>query len=767
MLEKMQGFRLSPQQKHLWQLQELNNLPYRSQCAVLIEGNLDISTLKQALEKVVNRHEILRTNFHCLPGMTIPFQVIGNNGISWGENYDLSSCSYQQQEELLSSLFHQLGQQPFDLAQGSLLRLSLVTLSPYKNVLLISLPALCADAATLDILVQEISQSYAACVQNTELENEPLQYADLAEWQNELLEGADTELGRDYWRKQDISSIWEQNTAQQLEFYPQTQTFTIAPDLLEQLEKLIQQYNHSLGDFLLACWQILLYRLTQQQNLIIGLAFQGRKYQELEAALGLFAKYLPLYIKLQPEFTILEVLEQNYSVFNNIDKFQEYFTWDELVDLPNNFQFFSECFEFDKEPVKHYNCDISFSIYQQYSCIDRFKIKLSCIEQNHTIKAAFHYDANLFQAEDIKRLAEQFQTLLASAIANLHTPINQLEILSKNEKQLLNELNNTKQDYCQNKCIHQLFEEQAQKTPNNIAVVFEDQQLTYRELNQRANQLAHYLQHLGVGREVLVGLCVERSLEMIVALLGILKAGGAYLPLNPALPTKALASRLEDAQVSFVVSHSSLVHRLEQITNEGKITAICLDRDWEVIACESDTNPSSMTTSANLAYVLFTSGSTGKAKGVAVEHQQLVNYLNAIIDKLSLPVGANFALVSTLAADLGNTVLFPSLCTGGCLHIISYDRATDPTAFAEYCRKHPIDCLKIVPSHISSLLLSSTPESILPRQRLILGGETATWQLIEQIQQLCSKLPNIQSLRPHRSDCRCTHPSSTFWSYKI
>ncbi|WP_086691624.1 amino acid adenylation domain-containing protein [Nostoc sp. T09] len=742
MLEEMQGFRLSPQQKHLWQLQETDNFPYHSLCAVLIEGDLDISTLKLALEKVVNRHEILRTNFHCLPGMTIPFQVIKNNGIAWGETYDLSSCSQLEQAEILSSLFEQLGKQQFDFVQGSSLRLSLISLSPSKYVLLISLPALCADATTLKILVQEISLSYTACLDNEELENEPLQYADLAEWQNELLEGEDTEAGRDYWLKQDISSITElklpgeETTFQQIEFLPQTQTFIIISELLEKIEKFVQQHHTSVSEFLLACWQVLLCRLTQQRNIIVGLGVEGRKYQDLKAALGLFTQYLPIDIKLQAESSILDILQQNYNNKNKIYKYQEYFNWEQIAgNIPTGLRYFPVCFEFEEQAEKYVASDVSFSIYQQYTCIKRFKIKLVCLHRNQTITAAFHYDSNLFCPEDIQRLAEQFQTLLASAIAeggaspiaNANAPISQLDILSNNEKQLINKVNKTKQEYPQ-KCIHQLFEEQAQKTPNNIAVVFEDQQLTYRELNQRANQLARYLQKQGVGAEILVGLCVERSLEMIVGLLGILKAGAAYIPLDPGLPTEVLAARLQDSQASFLVSHSSVAHKFEPITT------IYLNQDWEAIACESDTNPSSKVTIDNLAYVLFTSGSTGKAKGVAVEHQQLFNYVNAIIEKLNLTECTNFALISTLAADLGNTVLFPSVCTGGCLHVISYECATDPTAFAEYCRKYPIDCLKIVPSHISSLLLSSTPKSILPRQRLVLGGEAATWQLIEQIQ---------------------------------
>ncbi|MEH1900561.1 MAG: amino acid adenylation domain-containing protein [Nostoc sp.] len=741
MIDEMQGFRLSPQQKHLWHLQESDNFPYSSQCAVLIEGNLDIDTLRVALELVVSRHEILRTNFHCLPGMTIPLQVIRNNGIAWDENHNLRDCTRQEQEEFLSALFDQVNKHSFDLVEGSPLHLSLVTLSLFKYALLISLPALCADAATLKILVQEISQSYAACLQGKELDDEPLQYADLAEWQNELLEGADTEAGRDYWRKQDFSALtklklpFEKQSTEQLEFQPRTQSFTIAPALLEQIYILTQQYNISVAEFFLASWQILLGRLTKQQNLSIGVAYQGRKYQELEKSIGLFTKYLPLISNIELESNFIDVFHQNNECAENIYQLQDYFNWEIIAELYPNLRFFPVSFEFEELPGNYVAANVSFSINQLYTCIERFKIKLSCIRQNNTLNVAFHYDSNLFHLEDIKRLVGQFQTLLASAIAHPDTAISQLDILSQIERQQLLDQVNTKRDYPHNKCIHQLFEQQVGKTPNKVAVIFEDQQLTYQELNQRANKIAHYLQKQGVAPEVLVGLCVERSLDMIVGLLAILKAGGAYVPLDPALPKEGLALRLQDAQVSLIISHSSLVNNFEPMTNnKEQTTVIYLDSDWETITQENDLNPNSKVTNENLVYVLFTSGSTGTAKGVAIEHRQLLNYLYAIVDKLNLPAGANFALVSTFAADLGNTAIFPCLCTGGCLHVISYERATDPAALAEYCHRHPIDCLKIVPSHLASLLTSSSPRSILPRERLILGGEATSWELIEQIQ---------------------------------
>ena len=277
-----------------------------------------------------------------------------------------------------------------------------------------------------------------------------------------------------------------------------------------------------------------------------------------------------------------------------------------------------------------------------------------------------------------------------------------------------------------------MFEAQVARTPDAVAVVFEDQELTYRELNIRANQVAHHLQALGVGPEVLVGLHVERSLEMMMGLLGIIKAGGAYVPLDPAYPQERLTCILRDAQVSVLLTQQQLSAGL----SEPQTQIVCLDTNSELIAQESQTNPINKVTPDNLVYVLYTSGSTGIPKGVAVEHYQLCNYLHGISKRLALSNSASFATVSTLAADLGNTMIFVSLCTGGCLHILSQERVADPYTMADYFRRHAIDCLKIVPSHLAALQTSPYPEQVLPRRLLILGGEASRSDWVESLQRL-------------------------------
>ena len=729
----IEGFELSPQQKNLWLLQQNQSQPYRVHCAVLIEGNLKIKVLEAALQKVVERHEILQTSFCCLSGMSIALQVISDRNLPEVNKCDLKQLEFEEQEAKLEVLFQEAKKHPFDLYHGSNLQVSLAIISPQKHILLLGLPALCADRIAINNLVGEISQSYAACIQNSPLGDEPLQYADIAAWQNELFEAEEAETGKEYWRNLDLNFI--QNTLPNEKplisvFKPESIPLKLNTDIKTKIAALANKEIYTVSSFLQACWQILLWRITGKSE--IGIACAGRNHEELEPAIGLLAKYLPIQGCLQGELTFYEVWQQLNKITSDALKWQESFNWEYLV--KSNTQnketpFFPFCFEFESQPPQYSAADLLFSIYKSYTCIDRFKVKLSVKEQNDSLTAELHYDANLFETEEIERLAAQFQTLLTHAIENPEVAIAQLEILNSSQRQqLLVEFNNNKTAPSPYSCLHHWFEAQAQLTPNNIALVFEDRQLTYAELNIKANQLAHYLQRLGVKPEIIVALHLERSPELIIGLLGIIKAGGAYLPLDPALPKEALALRMQEAQATILLTQQHLIELQPQAQ------VVCLD-NWDAIAKEDHSNPISHTTAQNLAYVIYTSGSTGKPKGVAIEHRQLLNYLKAILEKLVLPSGASFATVSTIAADLGNTAIFPALCTGGCLHIISQERATDPVALAQYCRRHPIDCLKIVPTHLAALLTTSHPEQILPRQCLILGGEAVSWNLISQVRQ--------------------------------
>ncbi|HEY9670133.1 MAG TPA: amino acid adenylation domain-containing protein [Waterburya sp.] len=741
-MQTLEGFRLSPQQKRLCLLQ--NSEAYCASCAIQIEGNLSVEVLKAALKQMVDRHESLRTTFHRQPGIKIPIQVIAESGaLSWNP-VNLKELNFQEQSAYIEQLFQEAGNFNFKSKSKSILHSSLLTLSDNRHILLVTLPALCADSWTLKNLVKEISQTYDACLKGENLfDEEPVQYIQFSEWQNEILEDEDAETGKAYWRNQTFPNLvlpFEAKPRSSERFKLDVYTVKIHPDVAAKLDAIATLYNASLSEVLFACCYTLLWRLTGQSDIAISTVFSGRKYEELHEVLGLLAKWLPVRCSLQNNLRFSEVLLKVSENLREVDQWQEYFVGEESADSDNDAVNLPICFEFEEWLDKYRAGDVFFSIYQQYVCFDRFNLKLSCVRREESLTAEFHYDTALFDKAAIQCIAEQFQTLVENVTNNPEAAISELNIISdRTRHHLFIELNNTQTNYPQTQCIHHLFEQQVERTPDNIAVVFENQQLTYAELNAKANQLAHYLKRQGVGAEVLVGIYAERSLNSIIALLGILKAGGAYLPLDPALPAESLTFRLQDAKVSVLLTQQGLLKREDAQPQ----SVVYLDADWETIAQESDANPISKLAPENLAYVLYTSGSTGQPKGVAIEHQQILNYLHAILEKLELPAGASFATVSTFAADLGNTVIFPALCTGGCLHIVSQERASDPEALADYFQRHPIDCLKIVPSHLATLLASSASSSLLPRQCLVLGGEAASWDLVEKVQQ---SAPNCRIL---------------------
>lgn len=733
--ETIRGFQLSPQQKRLWSLQQKSSA-HLTQFSILLEGDIQSKILRAVLQQIINRHEIIRTSFHCLPGKKMPVMVLEDAICPLWQDIDLSNWNERQQLAKVEEIFRQERCKYFDLDRDVLLHCYLLKLSARRHLLVICLPALCADTWTIKNLVKEISFLYSESLKSEKFCYEAtMQYLQVSEWQNQLLEDEDAKAANEYWYQQKNSNSdrlklpFERQPSKLSEFNPACIRESICSELTAKATNLAQRYDTSLQVVLLACWQILIWRLTGEQDIIIGRKSDRREYEELQDVFGPLATWLPIKSYLSSDLHFFEVLELGQAAITDAQEWQDYFVPEPVDD--DKALAFPIGFEFEQLSEKYFAADVSFSFCQQYSFIEPFKVKLTCTQLNESLESEFYYDVNYFSVESIQRLAKQFHTLLASIIENPDAAIGQLEVLSPSDRQqLLFDFNQTKVDYSLDKCIHQLFEEQVETTPNNIAAVFEDQQLTYAELNARANQLAHYLQSLGIGAEMLVGIYLERSLEMIVTLLGILKAGGAYLPLDPALPKESLALRLQDSRATVLLTEQHWVNDLPT----DAVRVICLDSDQGVIARQSNRNPTSEVTSENLVYVLYTSGSTGRPKGVAIEHQQLLNYLKAIADKLDLPTDASFATVSTFAADLGNTAIFPALCRGGCLHVISKERASDPAALATYFDRHPIDCLKIVPSHLATLLESSHSEKVLPCQCLVLGGEAASWHLIKQIQ---------------------------------
>src|SRR5581483_9473728 len=454
--------------------------------------------------------------------------------------------------------------------------------------------------------------------------------------------------------------------------------------------------------------------------------------EELENAIGCFARLLPVNARIEAGFSFSDVVRRAGEALQEAVAVQEFFPPETLGSNRD-----IVAFAYRDVEVPQAAGSVTFTLEQVRVVSERFKLRLEAVRRGPGLSLEFHYDASRLTRGAVERMAGYYQHLLQAAVANPATPVGRLPLLSESERrQLVVEWNQTAAPYPADQCLHQLFEQQAARTPERLALRSGEATLSYGELNRRANQLAHYLRRQGVGPDGLVGLCLERSVETLVAVLAVLKAGGAYVPLNPDNPPARLQQQLEGAAA--VITETRLLGSLPQ-TQEPRFHTLALDRDRKLWAGEPESNPAPNTTPENLVYVIYTSGSTGVPKGVAVRHRNLVNYADFIRKRLQLekyPQGLQFATVSTLGADLGNTSIFPALISGGGLHIVGYETATDARRFAEYVGKYPIDVLKIVPSHLQALLQSEEARKLLPRRYLILGGEALTPKLVEKIESL-------------------------------
>lgn len=683
--------------------------------------------------------------------MTDALQTVGSGGMPWIDEDDLGDCDPLRQEDAIAKLYSKADELAFDLNTGPLLRMSLLTLSPDRHMLLVNVSSLCADAVSLKNLVGEISRCYCAGADRDEVPDEPLQYADAAQWQNDLLESEDTQEGRKYWREHDFSAVrclelsfQRRRPAESTTFQPHSSILRIKPDLADNIAKLIRRYDTSAQTFFLACWQTLLWRLTGQSEFAVGIGCDGRTYDGLREAVGLFSKTLPVGCHLEGSLGFSTLLERSHESVRDAIGWQEYFSYEQTAasETEAGLPCFTPCcFEFREGDAKCLAAGLNFSIQRQSTCSDRFTLKLSCVQKEEALITEFHYDSSLFQLEDINRLQREFETLLESVTTNPDGKIDDFEIVSETDRQqLLIDFNHTGTEYPQEKCVQQLFEEQVERTPDNVAVAFEDRHFTYAQLNARANQLAHHLRGLGVGSDVPVAICMERCLEMVVGILGVLKAGGSYVPLDTAYPRERLAYVLRDVQASVLLT---LEHVAGNLPDLG-IKVICLDSRWQLIARNNEKNPEFTTSARDIAYVIYTSGSTGRPKGVMVEHGGLSNAVMWIIETLELSELDRCLLKTPITFDAAGREIFPTLSSGGRLVIAEPEGHRDSRYLAETIRSEEISILHCVPSLLRLLVEEPALDDTRALRAAMCGGEALAPQIVTRFQNRCeAKLYNV------------------------
>jgi amino acid adenylation domain-containing protein len=743
------GYRLSPQQRQVWRAQQGAGVDFAAQVVIMLKGELRREGLRAALAEVVGRHEILRTRFVTRPGMKTPVQVVAAHADPDWRTEDLGGAPAVERSGRVEQVCAEESGRPFDYERGPLVRLALLTLSPSEHALVITLPSLCADKESLVNLAREVSAAYAAGLNGGSVSDEPLQYADLCEWQNELLEGEDAEEGLRFWRE----SLGDAPRAHRLPLQfkpaeasthasetrgaaaraaqsPPSVRVEIDAEVGGRLFALASELSVSIGDLLQACWGALLWRLTGEPALPLGLVSGGR-YEELSGALGPLARRVAVVSRVEAGLSLGELCARVAEANRAAEEWQEYWGGGEGAGGAEP----RVGFEYEESGWGGEAGGLRWELGRVRWGGAAYALNLRAARVGGGLRAELEYDAGEYGAEEAGRVAGYYGRLLAGACAGgAERLVGELEVVGGEERRLLVEgLNETREEYEPLAGVAESVEETAAGADGGrVAVECEGEALTYAELNARANQLARYLRGLEVRPETLVGICMERSLDLVVALLGVLKAGGAYVPLDVAFPKERLSLMLEDARVAVLLTQSRLA---EALSGHGA-RVVSLDMASDEVARESPENLGRQAEDANLAYVLFTSGSTGRPKGVAVEHAQLSNYIKGVSKKLALPRHAGFATVSTFAADLGNTVIFPSLCSGGRLHVISQERATNPDALAEYFGRNEIDCLKIVPSHLEALLSAAEPEKVLPRSLLVLGGEASRPGWVDELRRM-------------------------------
>ena len=715
----IQGYRLSPQQKRLWLLQaRASASAFWSRCAVRIEGPVDLERLEEAIHSVVQQHEILRTTFPLLAGMTLPVQVIHEESPECVRRCDVASLAVAAQNALVVKLFEQTPGVNSRYDSLPLFHCDLLPLSAEETVLLLKAPAICADLHSLELIVSQLASRYESPASTLDV----MQYADFAEWHHELLEGEEGEPGRRYWASQRMRSdvnVPFANGSPWETFQPEMMPLEVSANDAAEITRVAA-----------ACWQILVQRFNSPATVTIGKATDGRRHPQLVNSVGPYDRYVPLTVDFtEKRLPIDRLVEAMQHAEEEANQWQEYFDGDTSDGAT---KYFPVCFEERRGPSVFRAGDIAFSIFRRAATDDRFNLKLVSILDEAVPRLELHYDGGRYAREDVRWLGNELATLLADVINRPNSAIVDLETLSRGERQrIVKDFNQTSREF-PTVCIHKLFEAQVEKTPDLPAVVCGSAEVTYAELNRRADQVARRLQQLEVGPDVPVGLCLERSIDFVVCMLGILKAGGAYVPIAVNTPAARLETMLGEAGAKVLISAD------EKSFFRG--TVLLLKDLYEELADEDTANIDDNATPANLAYVIFTSGSTGTPKGVAVEHRQLCNYVNAIDNKVGLSSCRNFAIVSTLVADLAHTMLFPSLLTGGTLHLITEDEATTPELLGDYFSRKSIDCLKIVPAHLTALLTSARAADILPRRHLLLGGEAASHRLLDRIRELSPEL---------------------------
>lgn len=728
--------------------------------ALTIKGVLSVPVLEQSIQTIIQRHEILRTTLQISDGELT--QIISSVAGWTLKVIDLRYFPSAEQSAEVQRLTTQQTCQPFGLQRDWPLRVQLLQVHDSEFVLVLTLHHIAVDAGSIGIFFRELSALYGAFSQNqpSPLAPLPIQYADFASWQQQRLRNNAYTQELQYWQQAlqnapDLLQLPSDRPRPPVQsFAGKTFSFSLSKNLTNSLKTLSQQTETTLFITLLAALQTLLFRHTGQEDILVGSPIANRQNPEIEALIGCFINTLVLRTNLAGNPTVRDLLRRVRETVLGALAHQA-FPFERLVDelqlarnlaYPPLFQvmlvlqnaFSIETIELPGLAVDHDRID-------NYTA--QFDLTIHLVESDQGLIGKLEYNTDLFDEATIVRLVEHFQTLLASMIAHPDRPISQLPLLLAPEQQQIAAWTQTAIRPSQTSCIQELLSAQAQKTPKAIAVLHGTDQLTYEDLNHRANQLAQYLQKLGVQAGCRVGLWLDRSITMLVALFGILKAGAAYVPLDPKYPAQRLEFILSDAQVSVLLTQQSFAEKLPSVT----APVIFLDTAWETIALEPTDEDLAIVQAEALAYVIYTSGSTGQPKGVMVSHRSLINYTESAIQTYQITADDRILQFASISFDAAAEEIFPCLAQGATLILRTEHMLSSMAIFLQTCRDGELTVLDLPTAFWHQLVADmanlnlTLPESV---RLVILGGEKASFDRFLLWQQRTANVRLVNSYGP-------------------
>ncbi|HEV3041225.1 MAG TPA: amino acid adenylation domain-containing protein [Candidatus Angelobacter sp.] len=746
---------LSFGQQRLWFVEQMTpGTPvYNIPVAIRLSGKLNLGALHRALNEVIRRHESLRTNFLegsgqgvqlIAAGRTIELPVVSLQDLQNPEQH-IEACRFAFEYSRL----------PFDLTKDALLRATILKLGEQEHTLVLVVHHIVSDGWSSQIFIREIGTLYQAfCIgSSSPLPELPIQYADYALWQREQLQGKALESALSYWKEQlrdcprllDLPS--DRPRPAVMSFRGAAQEIVILKKLADDLRTLSQREGVTLFTTLLASFQLLLSCNSSQDDIAVGTPVAGRPSVETEGLIGLFVNTVVVRARLSDDITLREFLAQaQETVFEA--QAHENLPFEKLVEelrperSLSHSPLFQVMFAFQNVPKTALDVEgLHLTELPLDPGVERFDLTLSASEEKHGLFCSLSYNTDLFDRSTIERMASHWQQVLHTLVAKPDLPISRLSLLTSNERsQLLNTWNATETQYQQLGLAPQLFEEQARNSPLAIAVEFEDRQLTYAELNSQANQLARYLQKAGVGPETLVGVCMERSTELVVSLLAIIKAGAAYVPLDPGNPTDRLAGMVEDVQASVIL----VQEKTAKILPGSNSKQVIVDAEWPAVIMESSDDLGIHIEPDSLAYVIFTSGSTGRPKGAMNTHRGLKNRLLWMQEAYKLSAADAVLQKTPFSFDVSVWEFFWPLLVGARLVVARPGGHQDPVYLAELIHNKHVTTLHFVPSMLSAFLDSNGAEKSSSLRRIICSGEALAAELAEKcLQQIPAELHNL------------------------